>query len=166
MAAAPQILKKSGAAGAAGCVEGLCPHRGNDSLHFVRRSAPSKCVRCASLSLRGRKPFPGRTRAARGGARWRPESSEPGPQSGPWRSRPLPSRCARHPPPEWGWASNREERNAFFKICGEAATTPSRRRRVKLKNLKNPFPLWYCVPPSPRRQWDNHRGTKSRQPSH
>ena len=27
----------------------LCPHRGNDSLHFVRRSAPSKCVRCASL---------------------------------------------------------------------------------------------------------------------
>ena len=53
------------------------------------------------------------------------------------------------PTPEWGWASNREERNAFFKICGEAATTPSRRRRVKLKNLKNPFPLWYCVPPSP-----------------
>ena len=28
-------------------------HRENDSLHFVRRSAPSKCVRCASLSLRG-----------------------------------------------------------------------------------------------------------------
>ena len=27
-------------------------HRENDSLHFVRRSAPSKCVRCASLSLR------------------------------------------------------------------------------------------------------------------
>ena len=25
-------LKKRGAAGAAGCVEGLCPHRGNDSL--------------------------------------------------------------------------------------------------------------------------------------
>ena len=38
----------------AGCIEGLCPHRGNDSLHFVRRSAPSKCVRCASLSLRER----------------------------------------------------------------------------------------------------------------
>ena len=31
----------------------LCPHRGNDSLHFVRRSAPSKCVRCASLRSGG-----------------------------------------------------------------------------------------------------------------
>ena len=39
--------------------QGLCrkvaPHRGNDSLHFVRRSAPSKCVRCASLRSRGRR---------------------------------------------------------------------------------------------------------------
>ena len=33
----------------------LCPHRGNDSLHFVRRSAPSKCVRCASLRSGGRR---------------------------------------------------------------------------------------------------------------
>ena len=52
--------------------------------HFKLPSEPARSV--------------GRTRAARGGARWRPESSEPGPQSGPWRSRPLPSRCARHPP--------------------------------------------------------------------
>ena len=43
---------------------------------------------------------------------------------------------------------------------------PSGQRPVKLKNPKNPFPLWYCVPPSPRKRWDNHRGTKSRQPSH
>ena len=39
--------------------QGLCrkvaPHRGNDSLHFVRRSAPSKCVRCASLRSGGRR---------------------------------------------------------------------------------------------------------------
>ena len=33
----------------------VAPHRGNDSLHFVRRSAPSKCVRCASLRSGGRR---------------------------------------------------------------------------------------------------------------
>ena len=65
--------KVDGAFGPEGCVEGLCPQRGNDSLHFARRFAPSttavtdsldfrvadaplqiqfasaKCVRCASL---------------------------------------------------------------------------------------------------------------------
>jgi len=65
--------KVYGAFGPEGCVEGLCPQRGNDSLHFARRFAPSttavtdsldfqvadaplqiqfasaKCVRCASL---------------------------------------------------------------------------------------------------------------------
>ena len=46
-----QILKKRGAAGAAGCVEGLCPHRGNDSLHFVRRSAPSPTAVTDSLDF-------------------------------------------------------------------------------------------------------------------
>ena len=39
-----------------------------------------------------------------------PPPSEPGPRSGP-SSRPLPSRCARHPPPGRGWAGNMEERN-------------------------------------------------------
>ena len=41
-----------------GC-QGLCSkvasYRENDSLHFVRRSAPSKCVRCASLRSGGRR---------------------------------------------------------------------------------------------------------------
>ena len=37
------------------------------------------------------------------------EPSEPGPQSGPY-GRPLPSRCACHPPPERGWAGKMEER--------------------------------------------------------
>ena len=64
--------KVDGAFGPEGCIEGLCPQRGNDSLHFARRFAPSstavtdsldfqvadaplqiqfasaKCVRCAS----------------------------------------------------------------------------------------------------------------------
>ena len=39
--------------------QGLCrkvaSHRENDSLHFVRCSAPSKCVRCASLCSGGRR---------------------------------------------------------------------------------------------------------------
>ena len=39
-----------------------------------------------------------------------PPPSEPGPRSGP-SSCPLPSRCARHPPPGRGWAGNMEERN-------------------------------------------------------
>ena len=51
----PNILYEGseggGSGSAAGCVEGLCPHRGNDSLHFVRRSAPSKCVRCGTSSI-------------------------------------------------------------------------------------------------------------------
>ena len=68
-----------------------------------------------------------------------PPSSEPGPRSGP-SSRPLPSRCARHPPPGRGWAGNMEEKNVALKTCrlwveggppiggiikncGEAATT-------------------------------------------
>ena len=39
-----------------------------------------------------------------------PPPYEPGPRNGP-SSRPLPSRCARHPPPGRGWAGNMEERN-------------------------------------------------------
>ena len=57
-----------------------------------------------------------------------------------------------------------QSRNAdFISIAHKGNPQPSARRAVKLKklkNLKNPFPLWYCVPPSPRRQWDNHRGAK------
>ena len=34
------------------------------------------------------------------------------------------------PPLEWGWASNREERNAFFKICGEAAPLAPKARQT------------------------------------
>ena len=30
---------------------------------------------------------------------------------------PLPSRCARHPPPGRGWASNMEEENVALKTC-------------------------------------------------
>ena len=45
-----------------------------------------------------------------------PAPSEPGPQSGP-SSRPLPSRCARHPPPGRGWAGNMEEKNVALKTC-------------------------------------------------
>ena len=44
------------------------------------------------------------------------EPSEPGPQSGPY-GRPLPSRCARHPPPERGWAGNMEERIAPLSLA-------------------------------------------------
>ena len=44
------------------------------------------------------------------------EPYEPGPRSGP-SSRPLPSRCARHPPPGRGWASNMEEENVALKTC-------------------------------------------------
>ena len=44
------------------------------------------------------------------------EPSEPGPQSGPY-GRPLPSRCARHPPPGRGWAGNMEEKNVALKTC-------------------------------------------------
>ena len=37
-----------------GLYKRVASHRENDSLHFVRRSAPSKCVRCASLRSGGR----------------------------------------------------------------------------------------------------------------
>ena len=50
-----------------------------------------------------------------------PPPSEPGPWSGP-SSRPLPSRCARHPPPGRGWAGNMEEKNVasnrHIPFCG------------------------------------------------
>ena len=73
--------KVDGAFGPEGCIEGLCPQRGNDSLHFARRFAPSstavtdsldfqvadaplqiqfasaKCVRCASLRSGGNSPI-------------------------------------------------------------------------------------------------------------
>ena len=45
-----------------------------------------------------------------------PLPSEPGPRSGP-SSRPLPSRCARHPPPGRGWAGNMEEKNVALKLA-------------------------------------------------
>ena len=49
------------------------------------------------------------------------EPYEPGPRSGP-SSRPLPSRCARHPPPGRGWAGNMEEKNVasnrHIPFCG------------------------------------------------
>ena len=32
-------------------------------------------------------------------------------------SRPLPSRCARHPPPERGWAGNMEERTTPLSLA-------------------------------------------------
>ena len=32
-------------------------------------------------------------------------------------SRPLPSRCARHPPPERGWAGKMEERTALLSLA-------------------------------------------------
>ena len=58
-----------------------------------------------------------------------------------------------------------QSRNAdFISIAHKGNPQPSAQRAVKLKNLKNlknPFPLWYCVPPSPRRRWDNHRGPKA-----
>ena len=55
-----------------------------------------------------------------------------------------------------------QSRNAdFISIARKGNPPPSARRAVKLKNLKNLFPLWYCVPPSPRRRWDNHRGLKA-----
>ena len=75
------VSTKGGRAfGPEGCIEGLCPQRGNDSLHFARRFAPSstavtdsldfqvadaplqiqfasaKCVRCASLRSGGDSP--------------------------------------------------------------------------------------------------------------
>ena len=57
-----------------------------------------------------------------------PPPSEPGPRSGP-SSRPLPSRCARHPPPGRGWAGNMEERNvasnpAYPILWEKKETTP------------------------------------------
>ena len=72
---------------------------------------------------------------------------------------------ATHPLNGGGQVTGRRETHSL-KSEAKPPPHPSRRRRVKLKNLKKPFPLWYCVPPSPRRRWDNHRGTKSRQPSH
>ena len=44
------------------------------------------------------------------------EPSKPGTQSGPY-SRPLPTRCARHPPPGRGWASSMEERNVAISLA-------------------------------------------------
>ena len=60
------------------------------------------------------------------------------------------------------YGTESKSRNAdFISIARKGNPQPSARRAVKLKNLKNPFPLWYCVPPSPRRRWDNHRGPKA-----
>ena len=64
------------------------------------------------------------------------ELSEPGPQSGPY-SRPLPTRCARHPPPERGWAGKKEERDALFKICGVSRHhNPRPERPSNLRTLR------------------------------
>ena len=43
--------KVDGAFGPEGCVERLCPHRGNDSLHFARRFAPSSTAVTDSLDF-------------------------------------------------------------------------------------------------------------------
>ena len=43
--------KVDGAFGPEGCIEGLCPQRGNDSLHFARRFAPSPSVVTDSLDF-------------------------------------------------------------------------------------------------------------------
>ena len=65
------------------------------------------------------------------------ELSEPGPQSGPY-SRPLPTRCARHPPPERGWAGKKEERDVLFKICGVSRHhNPRPERPSNLRTLRS-----------------------------
>ena len=46
------VGKVDGAFGPEGCVEGLCPQRGNDSLHFARRFAPSTTAVTDSLDFR------------------------------------------------------------------------------------------------------------------
>ena len=86
-----------------------------------------------------------------------PPPSEPGPRSGP-SSRPLPSRCARHPPPGRGWAGNMEEKNVALKPClshfvGGKETTP----------FKLAFPIYgggvprpSNLPPTARRGEGDH----------
>ena len=46
------VSTKGGRAfGPEGCIEGLCPQRGNDSLHFARRFAPSSTAVTDSLDF-------------------------------------------------------------------------------------------------------------------
>ena len=71
-----------------------------------------------------------------------PQPSEPGPRSGP-SSCPLPSRCARHPPPGRGWAGNMEERNV--------ASNPA---YPILWGERRPRP--YHLPPTARRGEGDH----------
>ena len=72
-----------------------------------------------------------------------PPPSEPGPRSGP-SSRPLPSRCARHPPPGRGWAGNMEEKNV---ASNPAYPILWRGRRPRPSNL----------PPTARRWEGDHK---------
>ena len=39
-------------------------------------------------------------------------------------SRPLPSRCARHPPPERGWARTMEDRNVAISLAANGWRGP------------------------------------------
>ena len=79
-----------------------------------RRRRPYKtCGEAATttLGLKGRQTYKPSGPTGRSILRTFPsEPYEPGLRSGP-SSRPLPSRCARHPPPGRGWAGNMEERN-------------------------------------------------------
>ncbi len=79
-----------------------------------RRRRPYKtCGESATttLGLKGRQTYKPSGPTGRSILRTFPsEPYEPGLRSGP-SSRPLPSRCARHPPPGRGWAGNMEERN-------------------------------------------------------
>ena len=79
-----------------------------------RRRRPYKtCGEAATtnLGLKGRQTYKPSGPTGRSILRTFPsEPYEPGLRSGP-SSRPLPSRCARHPPPGRGWAGTMEEKN-------------------------------------------------------
>ena len=98
-----------------------------------RRRRPYKtCGEAATttLGLKGRQTYKPSGPTGRSILRTFPsEPYEPGLRSGP-SSRPLPSRCARHPPPGRGWAGNMEERNvasnpAYPILWGERRPRPS-----------------------------------------
>ena len=85
------------------------------ALHLYTQPRTPFC-RCPRSIEDGEITKPRRTPSSGGTHRygWQKSESfepyEPGPRSGP-SSRPLPSRCARHPPPGRGWAGNMEEKN-------------------------------------------------------
>ena len=122
------------------------PPEGGWAGNMEERTAP---LSLASHRLRGE----GDHEVVEGGCRRRPyiklaakpppAPSEPGPQSGP-SSRPLPSRCARHPPPGRGWAGNMEEKNV---ASNPAYPILWRGRRPRPSNL----------PPTARRWEGDHK---------